>query len=171
LNTFSDFIAAARHLVAQNYTSHDRIVAQGGSAGGMLMGAVANMAPEAFGGIIAEVPFVDVLNTMLDDFSSPPPEWPEWGTRSPRGRLPDDPRLLPYDNVACAYPAISPWRLTDPAHLLGAGERVAKPARMPPATRPPPHQHGRRPRRRGPLDRLQETAFAMAFALKVAGRT
>lgn len=66
-NTFLDFIAAARHLVAEGYTAHDRIVAQGGSAGGMLMGAIANMAPEAFGGIIAEVPFVDVLTTMLDD--------------------------------------------------------------------------------------------------------
>ncbi|MGO4831120.1 S9 family peptidase, partial [Rhizobiaceae sp. 2RAB30] len=66
-NTFHDFIAAARHLVAERYTSHDRIVAQGGSAGGMLMGAVVNMAPDAFGGIVAEVPFVDVLTTMLDD--------------------------------------------------------------------------------------------------------
>jgi oligopeptidase B len=66
-NTFHDFIAAARYLDQQDFTSHDRIVAQGGSAGGMLMGAVANMAPDAFGAIIAAVPFVDVLNTMLDD--------------------------------------------------------------------------------------------------------
>ncbi|MEP1777189.1 MAG: S9 family peptidase, partial [Nitratireductor sp.] len=66
-NTFEDFVAAARHLTAENYAAPGRIVAQGGSAGGMLMGAVANMAPELFGGIIAEVPFVDVLETMLDD--------------------------------------------------------------------------------------------------------
>jgi oligopeptidase B len=79
-NTFTDFIAAADHLVAEGFTSHDRIVAQGGSAGGMLMGAIANMAPEKFGAIIAEVPFVDVLNTMLDDtLPLTPPEWPEWG--------------------------------------------------------------------------------------------
>jgi oligopeptidase B len=66
--------------ISENFTSHDRIVAQGGSAGGMLMGAVANMAPDAFGAIIAAVPFVDVLNTMLDDtLPLTPPEWPEWG--------------------------------------------------------------------------------------------
>src|SRR5690606_1733219 len=80
INTFKDFIAVAAFLIQQGLTDKDRIVAQGGSAGGMLMGAVANMAPHLFGGIIAEVPFVDVLNTMLDD-SLPltPPEWPEWG--------------------------------------------------------------------------------------------
>src|SRR5690606_27190549 len=79
-NTFHDFIAVASHLVSSGYTSHHLIVAQGGSAGGMLMGAIANMAPEAFGGIIAEVPFVDVLTTMLDDtLPLTPPEWPEWG--------------------------------------------------------------------------------------------
>src|SRR6185312_15458762 len=66
-NTFEDFVHAALHLVEEGYTEHDRIVAQGGSAGGMLVGAVANLAPEAFGGIIAEVPFVDVLSTMLDE--------------------------------------------------------------------------------------------------------
>ena len=65
-NTFQDFIAAARHLQAQG-SPRPSTIAQGGSAGGMLMGAIANMAPELFGGIIAEVPFVDVLTTMLDD--------------------------------------------------------------------------------------------------------
>ena len=66
VNTFTDFIAAGEFLAAQGFTSRGRIVAHGGSAGGMLMGAVANMAPELFLGIIAEVPFVDVLTTMLD---------------------------------------------------------------------------------------------------------
>ncbi len=66
VNTFTDFIAAGEYLAAQGLTKRGRIVAQGGSAGGMLMGAVANMAPDLFLGIIAEVPFVDVLNTMLD---------------------------------------------------------------------------------------------------------
>jgi len=79
-NTFRDFVAAGRHLVEVGYTSPRRIVAMGGSAGGMLMGAAANLAPELFGGIIAAAPFVDVLNTMSDE-SLPltPPEWPEWG--------------------------------------------------------------------------------------------
>ncbi|MEY3553829.1 MAG: hypothetical protein RL735_2177, partial [Pseudomonadota bacterium] len=79
-NTFADFISAARHLCAEKYTREGRIVALGGSAGGMLMGAVANMAPELFAGIIADVPFVDVLNTMLDaELPLTPPEWVEWG--------------------------------------------------------------------------------------------
>ena len=79
MNTFTDFIACARHLVAERYTKHDRIVAQGGSAGGMLMGAIANMAPADFGGIVAEVPIVDVLTTMLDaNLPLTPPDWPDW---------------------------------------------------------------------------------------------
>lgn len=79
-NTFKDFVAAGHYLVDKGYTSKGRIVGHGGSAGGLLMGAVANMDPELFGGIIAAVPFVDVLNTMSDE-SLPltPPEWPEWG--------------------------------------------------------------------------------------------
>ncbi|MFY8154460.1 MAG: prolyl oligopeptidase family serine peptidase, partial [Hyphomicrobiales bacterium] len=79
-NTFSDFITAAEHLVAERFTARGRIVAEGGSAGGMLMGAVANAAPDLFSAIVAEVPFVDVLTTMLDDtLPLTPPEWPEWG--------------------------------------------------------------------------------------------
>src|SRR5947209_15949529 len=79
-NTFMDFIAAAEFLSARGYAAPSKIVAHGGSAGGLLMGAVANLRPDLFGGIIAEVPFVDVINTMLDD-SLPltPPEWQEWG--------------------------------------------------------------------------------------------
>ncbi|AXE66274.1 peptidase S9 [Hyphomonas sp. CACIAM 19H1] len=79
-NTFKDFVAAGEYLVAQGYSAKGRVVAHGGSAGGLLMGAAANMDPELFGGIIAAVPFVDVLNTMSDE-SLPltPPEWPEWG--------------------------------------------------------------------------------------------
>ncbi len=79
-NTFSDFAAAAEHLVARGYARPGRIAAQGGSAGGMLMGVVANEYPELFGAILAEVPFVDVLNTMSDEtLPLTPPEWPEWG--------------------------------------------------------------------------------------------
>jgi oligopeptidase B len=79
-NTFTDFIAAAEHLVAERYAAKGRIAAYGGSAGGMLMGAVANLRPDLWGSIIAAVPFVDVLNTMSDTtLPLTPPEWPEWG--------------------------------------------------------------------------------------------
>jgi oligopeptidase B len=79
-NTFNDFVDAARGLIAQNYTRAGRIAAQGGSAGGELMGAMVNQAPELFGAVVADVPFVDVVNTMLDE-SLPltPGEWNEWG--------------------------------------------------------------------------------------------
>jgi len=79
-NTFTDFIAAAEHLVVERYAAKGRIAAYGGSAGGMLMGAVANLRPDLWGAIIAAVPFVDVLNTMSDTtLPLTPPEWPEWG--------------------------------------------------------------------------------------------
>jgi oligopeptidase B len=79
-NTFNDFVDVGRALIEQGYTSKGKLTASGGSAGGELMGAVANQAPELFGAIAAHVPFVDVLNTMLDE-SLPltPGEWPEWG--------------------------------------------------------------------------------------------
>lgn len=117
-NSFDDFAASARALIAANYTSPKRIVAHGGSAGGMLMGAVANRAGELFAGIVAEVPFVDVLNTMLDDtLPLTPPEWPEWG--NPIASEADFKTILsysPYDNVAAKeYPAIlAMGGLTDP---------------------------------------------------------
>ncbi len=117
-NTFDDFVAAGRALVEARYTSAKRIVGHGGSAGGMLMGAVANRAPDLFAGILAEVPFVDVLATMLDDkLPLTPPEWPEWGNPI------TDPVAFntirsysPYDNVAAQqYPAILAMAgLTDP---------------------------------------------------------
>ena len=79
-NTFTDFIAAAEHLIASDYTAKGRIVANGGSAGGMLMGAIANLRPDLWAGVAAIVPFVDVLNTMSDtSLPLTPPEWPEWG--------------------------------------------------------------------------------------------
>ncbi|MFH0297019.1 S9 family peptidase [Bradyrhizobium sp. 31Argb] len=117
-NSFDDFAASARALCEAKYTSTKRIVGHGGSAGGMLMGAVANRAGELFGGIVAEVPFVDVLNTMLDDtLPLTPPEWPEWG--NPIESEKDFRTILsysPYDNVAAKdYPAIlAMGGLTDP---------------------------------------------------------
>jgi oligopeptidase B len=117
-NSFDDFAAAGRALIAAKYTGAKRIVGHGGSAGGMLMGAVANRAGELFKGIVAEVPFVDVLKTMLDD-SLPltPPEWPEWG--NPIASEADFKTILSYspcDNVAAKdYAAIlAMGGLTDP---------------------------------------------------------
>ncbi|HWM00523.1 MAG TPA: S9 family peptidase [Nocardioidaceae bacterium] len=108
-NTFSDFVDCARHLVDQRWTRPERMVAHGGSAGGLLMGAVANMAPDQFAGIVAEVPFVDPLTSILDP-SLPLTviEWEEWGNPL------DDPEVYeymksysPYENVeAKDYPAI-----------------------------------------------------------------
>jgi oligopeptidase B len=117
-NSFDDFASAARALIEARYTGSQRIVGHGGSAGGMLMGAVANRAGELFAGIVAEVPFVDVLNTMLDDtLPLTPPEWPEWG--NPIDSVADFKTILsysPYDNVAAKpYPAIlAMGGLTDP---------------------------------------------------------
>ncbi len=108
-NTFADFVACAEHLVSAGWTAPGRIAIEGGSAGGMLVGAVLNARPDLWGCALALVPFVDVLNTMLDE-SLPltPIEWPEWG--NPIEDAEAFRRLLgysPYDNVeAKAYPAM-----------------------------------------------------------------
>lgn len=178
VNTFKDFIAAAEHLIASGLTRKGQIVAQGGSAGGMLMGAIANMAPDLFLGIIAEVPFVDVLNTMLDkDLPLTPPEWPEWGNPIESAEEFEAIRSYsPYDNVGPkAYPHIlAVAGLTDPrvtywepakwvAKLrvnsvsgnaiflktnMGAGHGGAS----------------------GRYEALRDTALTYAFALSIAGR-
>jgi len=108
-NTFTDFVAAARHLVAEGWTSPDRLVAEGGSAGGLLMGAVANLAPADFVGILAAVPFVDALTSILDP-SLPLTviEWDEWGNplenEDVYGYMKS---YTPYENVAAMqYPDI-----------------------------------------------------------------
>ncbi|GBQ90859.1 oligopeptidase B [Acetobacter nitrogenifigens DSM 23921 = NBRC 105050] len=117
-NTFTDFIACAEHLIAQGVTEAGRIVADGRSAGGMLMGAIANMRPELFAGIVAVVPFVDVLNTMSDDtLPLTPPEWPEWGNPLTDAAAYD--RIAgysPYDRIeAKPYPTVfAIGGLTDP---------------------------------------------------------
>ena len=176
-NTFSDFIAAGEHLVQQGFTKRGRIVAYGGSAGGMLMGAIANKAPGLFLAVIADVPFVDVLNTMLDkDLPLTPPEWPEWGNPLESAeQFAWIKSYSPYDNVTVQdYPHILALAgLTDPrvtywepakwiaklrakntsANLvllktnMGAGHGGAS----------------------GRFDSLKDTALNYAFALKVAG--
>jgi oligopeptidase B len=107
-NTFTDFIDVTRFLVAERYGAVDKVFAMGGSAGGLLMGAVANMAPLDYRGIVAHVPFVDVVTTMLDE-SIPltTNEWDEWG--NPKDKAFHDYMLSysPYDNVERkAYPAM-----------------------------------------------------------------
>jgi oligopeptidase B len=117
-NTFTDFVACAEELIARNYGRAGHIVCEGRSAGGLLMGAINNMRPDLWAGVIGGVPFIDVLNTM-SDVSLPltPPEWPEWGNPL------EDPEAYdyiasycPYTNVdAKPYPAVlSTGGLTDP---------------------------------------------------------
>jgi oligopeptidase B len=175
-NTFTDFIAAAEHLVAEGYTSSDRLAINGGSAGGLLMGAVTNLRPDLFTAVLAEVPFVDVVNTMLDaTLPLTVIEYDEWGN-------PNDPAYYeymraysPYDNVASkdyphllvtaglndprvAYWEPAKWtarlraRKTDRNRLLlrtnmGAGHGGAS----------------------GRYDYLREVAFKYAFLLDVVG--
>lgn len=176
-NTFDDFAASARALIAAGYTSEKRIVGHGGSAGGMLMGAVANRAGELFAGIVAEVPFVDVLNTMLDDqLPLTPPEWPEWGNPiTDAAAFRTILSYSPYDNVAAKdYPAIlAMGGLTDPrvtywepakwiarlrATMTGGGPVLLR-TNMGAG-------HGGAS---GRFNRLDEVSLAYAFALWAAG--
>ncbi len=178
-NSFDDFAASARALIEAKYTGAKRIVGHGGSAGGMLMGAVANRAGELFAGIVAEVPFVDVLNTMLDDtLPLTPPEWPEWG--NPIESAAAFKTILsysPYDNVAAKdYPAILAMAgLTDPrvtywepakwiarlrATMTGGGPVLLR-TNMGAG-------HGGAS---GRFHRLDEVAIAYAFALWAVGLT
>ena len=117
-NTFTDFIACAEQLHGLGYGAPNRTVAYGGSAGGMLMGAITNMRPDLWAGVIGAVPFVDVLNTMSDTtLPLTPPEWPEWGNP-----LEDEAAYdyiasySPYENItAQAYPAVlATGGLSDP---------------------------------------------------------
>ena len=176
-NTFRDFIAASEYLVQQGWSTPGRTVAQGGSAGGTLIGAIANMRPDLYAGLIAEVPFVDVLNTMLDEtLPLTPPEWPEWG--DPIRDAASFHSILdysPYENVRPQdYPAILALAgLTDPRVLYWEPAKWI--ARL---------RHLRTDRRliafrtnldaghagaAGRFDRLKEVALAYAFAIKIAG--
>jgi oligopeptidase B len=177
-NTFTDFIAAAEHLIREGYTAKGRIVAQGGSAGGLLMGAVANRAPHLFSGIVAAVPFVDVLNTMLDEtLPLTPPEWPEWGNPISN---PDDYRTIlgysPYDNVTRqAYPPILAMAgLTDPRVTYWEPAKwVARLREMNTGEGPillRVNMEAGHSGAAGRFDALKEVAVELAFALKVTGR-
>jgi oligopeptidase B len=172
-NTFRDFIAATKHLVAHGYGASDRVVAHGGSAGGMLMGAITNMAPQLYAAIIADVPFVDVLNTMLDaDLPLTPPEWLEWGNPILDAEAFDTIRAYsPYDNVRPQrYPTILALAgLTDPrvtywepakwvarlrAVMTGGGPIILK-----------TNMDAGHAGASGRFDQLEDVALAYAFAL------
>jgi oligopeptidase B len=107
-NTFSDFVAVAEHLVAERITSSDRLAIRGGSAGGLLMGVVVNMRPDLFRAVVADVPFVDVINTMLDaSIPLTAGEWEQWGNPANEEHYRYMLSYSPYDNVeAKEYPAM-----------------------------------------------------------------
>ena len=176
-NTFTDFIAAGRHLAAEGFTAPGRIVGQGGSAGGMLIGAVANRAPDLFGALIADVPFVDVLNTMLDaELPLTPPEWLEWGNPITDPAVFEAMRAYsPYDTVSAQnYPPILAFGgLTDPrvtywepakwvarlrATMTGGGPILLKTNMA--------AGHGGAS---GRFDRLEEIALEYGFAIACVG--
>jgi oligopeptidase B len=177
MNTFTDFVAASEYLSKSGWCAPGKIVAEGGSAGGTLIGAVANMRPDLYVGLIAGVPFVDVLNTMLDaTLPLTPPEWPEWG--DPIRDAAAFRTILaysPYENVRVqSYPAILALAgLTDPRVLywepakwiarlrcLRTGDNLI-------ALRT--NLDAGHAGAAGRFDRLREVALAYAFAIKVAG--
>ena len=177
-NTFTDYVSAGRHLIAKNYTSAGNIVGMGGSAGGLLMGAASNLAPEMFAGIVAAVPFVDVLNTMSDaSLPLTPPEWPEWGNPIEDGDVYD--RILswsPYDQVTeRPYPAmLITGGLSDPRVTYWEPSKWAARLRHEAPDAGPYYLrinmesgHGGAT---GRFDRLQEVALEYAFALSVTGK-
>jgi oligopeptidase B len=177
-NTFLDFIGAAEYLIAQKYTSAGNIVAQGRSAGGMLMGAVANMRPDLFRGILGEVPFVDVINTMCDEtLPLTPPEWVEWGNPiTDADAFHDMASYCPYTNIHDQpYPnVLSTGGLTDPRVTYWEPAKWVAKLRH---HNTGPNQillwiimdagHGGAS---GRFDRLGEIALSYGFALMVTGK-
>jgi oligopeptidase B len=176
-NTFRDFIAVAEELIAEGYTKPGMIAAQGGSAGGMLVGAVANMRPDLFKAIVADVPFVDVLNTMCDPtLPLTPPEWTEWGNPITDAEAYRYIRSYsPYENVeAKDYPHILVTAgLTDPRVTYWEPAKWVARLRALKTdgnlllfkTNMEAGHHGAA----GRFDRLKETALAYAFLLYVFG--
>ncbi|MGF1455448.1 MAG: S9 family peptidase [Alphaproteobacteria bacterium] len=175
-NTFTDFIRAGEALVEHGLTSRGRLIAQGGSAGGLLVGAAVNLAPDLFLGAIGEVPFVDVLTTICDaDLPLTPPEWTEWGNPiTDEAAFTTIAGYSPYDNVeAKAYPHIlATAGLTDP--------RVTywEPAKWVARLRDRrtdngltllwTHMEAGHGGAAGRFDRLKETARVYAFAIGLA---
>jgi oligopeptidase B len=177
INTFRDFISCGEYLVREGFTKRGNIVAQGGSAGGLLMGAVANMAPDLFKAIVAEVPFVDALTTILDDtLPLTPPEWPEWGNPiADKAAYEYICSYAPYENVQSKpYPHMFvDGGLTDPrVQYWEPAKWVAKLRRMNTSDNllllkiNMGAGHGGAS---GRFNRLKEVAEVYAFGMKVSG--
>lgn len=174
-NTFSDFIAAAEHLIEAGIGAPGRIVAHGGSAGGMLMGAVLNLRPDLFAGIVGEVPFVDVLVTMLDEtLPLTPPEWPEWGdpirdpkafasirSYSPIDNVRAGPKPAVFALAGLSDPRVTYWEPAKWVATLRASDHGPAPILL--RTNMGAGHGGAS----GRFDRLEEVALVFAFALAV----
>ena len=175
-NTFNDFIDVAEDLVKNGYTSPARLVANGGSAGGLLMGAVANMRPDLFRAIVADVPFVDVINTMLDE-SLPltAQEWEQWGNPKTREHFAYMRSYSPYDNVERkAYPWILVTTSFNDSQVMywEPAKWVAKLRATKTDTNPlyfKINLAGGHGGSSGRYDRLREWAFRYAFMLDAVG--
>jgi oligopeptidase B len=175
MNTFTDFIACAEHLVQTKVTTPAQLVTSGGSAGGLLMGAVLNLRPDLFRAAVIKVPFVDVLNTMLDaSLPLTTAEYPEWGNPTVKAEYFWMRAYSPYDNLRRqAYPAILvTTALNDSQVPYWEGAKyVAKLRTLKTETNPlllkialEPAGHGGAS---GRYDALRETAFDYAFVLSV----
>ncbi len=172
MNTFHDFIDCAEYLIQNRYTSASRLIIQGGSAGGLLVAAVANMRPELFQAVVAQVPFVDIMNTMLDaSLPLTTSEYIEWGNPNEKAAFDYMMRYSPYDNVkAQAYPAMLVWvSLNDSQVPYWEGAKLVARLRDVKTDRNPlllkanlGAGHGGAS---GRYDALRETAFTSAFML------
>ncbi|HXW96741.1 MAG TPA: S9 family peptidase [Gemmatimonadales bacterium] len=176
LNTFHDFIDVAEELVRQRYTAPDRLVATGGSAGGLLMGAVANMRPDLFRAIVADVPFVDVINTMRDaSLPLTAQEWDQWGNPAIEAEYRYMLSYSPYDNVAARE---YPWMLVTTS-FNDSQVMYWEPAKWVARLRATKTDHeplifkinmaGGHGGSSGRYDRLRETAYRYAFMLDAVG--
>jgi oligopeptidase B len=175
-NTFTDFIAAAEQLIADKYTSKDRLVIEGGSAGGLLMGAVTNMRPDLFKIVVTRVPFVDVINTMLDE-SLPLTvgEFEEWGNPKKKEEYDYIKSYSPYDNLtARAYPTILVKTSFDDSQVMywEPAKYVAKLRSLKTDKNPlvfKINMAGGHGGSSGRYDRLKELAFDYAFVFRELG--
>ncbi|HEV8268832.1 MAG TPA: prolyl oligopeptidase family serine peptidase, partial [Thermoanaerobaculia bacterium] len=178
-NSFTDFIAAAEALVEAKWTRREKLAIEGGSAGGLLMGAVTNMRPDLFHAVVARVPFVDVINTMMDE-SLPLTvgEFEEWGNPRNESEFTYMLSYSPYDNLAAkAYPPLLVKTSLDDSQVMywEPAKYVAKLRTLKTDANPlvfKINMAGGHGGSSGRYDRIKETAFDYAFlfkVLKVAG--
>ena len=176
MNTFTDFVDVAEQLIKAGYTHADKLVANGGSAGGLLMGAVANLRPDLFRAIVADVPFVDVINTMLDE-SLPltAQEWEQWGNPTDPEHYAYMRQYSPYDNVEKkAYPRMLVTTSLNDSQVMywEPAKWVAKLRVMKTDANPlylKTNLAGGHGGSSGRYDRLREQAFRYAFILDAVG--